>query len=160
MSVASLTLLTGVYAKTEGACYNAGSGTVMLAHDTRPSADGLVKAAAAGVAAMGSLPIACGLLTTPQLHWMVRQCNAGLKHKEKAYFEALATGFARLASGHTAPSEVGLAYSHCMGAASMLHAFMIALCMLLEAGSLCIQFDSVSTVRCLCCPWSAVQCAH
>ncbi|KAK9904678.1 hypothetical protein WJX75_000481 [Coccomyxa subellipsoidea] len=82
-----------------------GSGTVMLAHDTRPSADGLVKAAAAGVAAMGSLPIACGLLTTPQLHWMVRQCNAGLKHKEKAYFEALATGFARLVSGHTAPSE-------------------------------------------------------
>ncbi len=45
----------------------------MLAHDTRPSADTLVKAAAAGVAAMGSLPIACGLLTTPQLHWMVRR---------------------------------------------------------------------------------------
>jgi hypothetical protein len=110
----------------------------MLAHDTRPSADGLVKAAAAGVAAMGSLPIACGLLTTPQLHWMVRQCNAGLKHKEKAYFEALATGFARLVSGHTAPSEVGLAYSHCMGAASvllLLHAVNIALCMVLEGGN-------------------------
>ncbi|EIE18707.1 intramolecular transferase [Coccomyxa subellipsoidea C-169] len=82
-----------------------GSSTVMLAHDTRPSADALVKAAAAGVAAMGSLPIACGQLTTPQLHWMVRQCNAGLKHKEKAYYEALATGYARLVSGHPAPSE-------------------------------------------------------
>ncbi len=83
----------------------------MLAHDTRPSADALVKAAAAGVAAMGSLPIACGQLTTPQLHWMVRQCNAGLKHKEKAYYEALATGYARLVSGHPAPSEVSPAFA-------------------------------------------------
>lgn len=78
----------------------------MLAHDTRPSAEALTKAAAAGVAAMGGLPIACGLLTTPQLHWMVRQCNAGLKHKEKAYYEALATGFARLASGATTLAEL------------------------------------------------------
>jgi hypothetical protein len=37
---------------------------------------------------------------------MVRQCNAGLKHKEKAYYEALAAGFRRLVSGTPAPSEV------------------------------------------------------
>ena len=49
----------------------AGSGTVMLAHDTRPSAAELVQAAVAGVTALGSIPVACGLLTTPQLHWMV-----------------------------------------------------------------------------------------
>jgi phosphoacetylglucosamine mutase len=48
-----------------------GSGTVMLAHDTRPSAEELVKAAGSGVKALGGLPIVCGLLTTPQLHWMV-----------------------------------------------------------------------------------------
>ena len=53
----------------------------MLAHDTRPSADTLISAAAAGVAAMGSLPIACGLLTTPQLHWMVRRIVAVLSQK-------------------------------------------------------------------------------
>ena len=50
-----------------------GSGTVMLAHDMRPSAEELVKAAGSGVKALGGLPIVCGLLTTPQLHWMVRR---------------------------------------------------------------------------------------
>jgi len=43
----------------------------MLAHDTRASAEELVKAAGSGVKALGGLPIVCGLLTTPQLHWMV-----------------------------------------------------------------------------------------
>ena len=43
----------------------------MLAYDTRPSAEELVKAAGSGVQALGGLPIVCGLLTTPQLHWMV-----------------------------------------------------------------------------------------
>ena len=43
----------------------------MLAHDTRLSAEELVKAAGSGVKALGGLPIVCGLLTTPQLHWMV-----------------------------------------------------------------------------------------
>ena len=42
----------------------------MLAHDTRPSAGALMTAAADGVAALGGMPVACGLLTTPQLHWM------------------------------------------------------------------------------------------
>jgi hypothetical protein len=49
----------------------AGSGTVMLAHDTRPSATALMQAAVNGVTALGGMPVACGLLTTPQLHWMV-----------------------------------------------------------------------------------------
>lgn len=52
---------------------HAGSGTVMLAHDTRPSAEELIKAAGSGVQALGGLPIVCGLLTTPQLHWMVHR---------------------------------------------------------------------------------------
>ena len=52
-----------------------GSGTVMLAHDTRPSAAELIQAAAAGVTALGSIPVACGLLTTPQLHWMVHSSH-------------------------------------------------------------------------------------
>ena len=43
----------------------------MLAYDTRPSAEELVKAAGSGVQALGGLPIVCGRLTTPQLHWMV-----------------------------------------------------------------------------------------
>ena len=47
----------------------------MLAYDTRPSAEELVKAAGSGVQALGGLPIVCGLLTTPQLHWMVSSPN-------------------------------------------------------------------------------------
>lgn len=48
----------------------------MLAHDTRPSAEELIKAVGSGVKALGGLPIVCGLLTTPQLHWMVRLCGS------------------------------------------------------------------------------------
>ena len=78
----------------------------MLAHDTRASARELVAAAAAGVAALGGVAVPCGLLTTPQLHWMVRQANAAAKHDEAAYFGALAAGFAALVSRAPAPAEV------------------------------------------------------
>lgn len=46
----------------------------MIAHDTRPSASVLMAAAVAGVTALGGMPVQCGLLSTPQLHWMVRRC--------------------------------------------------------------------------------------
>ena len=78
----------------------------MLAHDTRPSARDLVAAAAAGVAVLGGVAVPCGLLTTPQLHWMVRQANAAAKHDEAAYFGALAAGFAALVARAPAPTEV------------------------------------------------------
>lgn len=35
----------------------------------------------------------------------VRQCNAGLKHSEADYFDALAAGFGRLVAGTKAPNE-------------------------------------------------------
>ena len=78
----------------------------MLAHDTRASARELVAAAAAGVAALGGVAVHCGLLTTPQLHWMVRQANAAAKHDEAAYFGALAAGFASLVAHAAAPAQV------------------------------------------------------
>lgn len=77
----------------------------MVAHDTRPSASDLVAAAAAGVAALGGVAVRCGLLTTPQLHWMVRECNASAKHDEAAYFGALAGGFSVLAGRAAAPPQ-------------------------------------------------------
>jgi hypothetical protein len=87
----------------------AGAGAVMIAHDTRPSAGALVAAAAAGVAALGGAAAHCGLLTTPQLHWMVRQRNAGAEDSEAAYFGALAAGFAALAGrAAAAPQARGL----------------------------------------------------
>ena len=41
-----------------------------------------------------------GLLTTPQLHWMVQQTNLGLPATEEAYFETLASSFALLVKNH------------------------------------------------------------
>ncbi|KAK9839856.1 hypothetical protein WJX81_006690 [Elliptochloris bilobata] len=82
-----------------------GTGVVMVAHDTRPSAAGLAAAAVAGVIALGGVAIPCGLLTTPQLHWMVRQANASAKHDEGAYFGALADGFATLVGRSPAPVQ-------------------------------------------------------
>ena len=78
----------------------------MLAHDTRRSARGLVAAAAAGVAALGGVAVPCGLLATPQLHWMVRQANARATHDEAAYYGALAGGFAALVARAAAPAQV------------------------------------------------------
>ncbi|CAK0783544.1 hypothetical protein CVIRNUC_006743 [Coccomyxa viridis] len=83
-----------------------GSGVVMLAHDTRPSAEELIKAAGSGVKALGGLPIVCGLLTTPQLHWMVRHCNNSLKHTESCYYEEIATGFSHLVHSCKAKRQV------------------------------------------------------
>ena len=65
----------------------------MLAYDTRPSAEELIKAAGSGVKALGGLPIVCGLLTTPQLHWMVRlggssQCYSMILEKPTESFKA------------------------------------------------------------------------
>eukprot|EP00884_Botryococcus_braunii_P003349 jgi/Botrbrau1/13014/Bobra.0389s0011.1 len=72
---------------------------VLLAHDTRPSAGDLLEVAKIGIAAAGVTPRLLGLLTTPQLHWMVRQANRGLPAAEPDYFAALSRGFAHLVSG-------------------------------------------------------------
>lgn len=47
-----------------------------VAYDTRPSAAMLVHAAEAGVSASGGVTLSAGRpLTTPALHWAVRQMN-------------------------------------------------------------------------------------
>ena len=69
-------MLRGLMRVNDPPLFGAGSGVVMLAHDTRPSAEELIKAAGSGVKALGGLPIVCGLLTTPQLHWMVRHSGS------------------------------------------------------------------------------------
>ena len=73
-------MMPGLIKASESPSLDAGSGVVMLAHDTRPSAEELIKAAGSGVKALGGLPIVCGLLTTPQLHWMVRPSGSSQSH--------------------------------------------------------------------------------
>ncbi len=65
-----------------------------------------VDAAAAGAAALGVKTTEFGLLTTPQLHWMVMQRNLGHNHWEFTYYEVLAAMFEKLVAGTEASGEV------------------------------------------------------
>ncbi|KAL9327510.1 hypothetical protein ACSQ67_002513 [Phaseolus vulgaris] len=67
---------------------------VLLGRDTRPSGDALVEAARQGVTSIvGAVATDMGILTTPQLHWMVRARNKGIKASEQDYFEQLSSSF-------------------------------------------------------------------
>ncbi|KAK2971725.1 hypothetical protein RJ640_004019 [Escallonia rubra] len=69
-------------------------GEVLLARDTRPSGESLLEAAKQGISSIvGASAIVMGVLTTPQLHWMVRAKNKGMKASELDYFEQLSSSF-------------------------------------------------------------------
>ncbi|RVX00237.1 Phosphoacetylglucosamine mutase [Vitis vinifera] len=84
----------------EGAC----PAEVLLGRDTRPSGGSLLEAAKqvllppdcwiAGISSIvGAIALDMGVLTTPQLHWMVRARNKGMKASEVDYFEQLSSSF-------------------------------------------------------------------
>nr|CAB3475756.1 unnamed protein product [Digitaria exilis] len=67
---------------------------VLLGRDTRPTGEYLLDAALQGInAIVGAHAIDMGILTTPQLHWMVRSKNKGVKASESAYFTQLINSF-------------------------------------------------------------------
>ncbi|KAJ1282009.1 hypothetical protein BS78_03G017200 [Paspalum vaginatum] len=70
---------------------------VLLGRDTRPTGGYLLDAALQGVnAIVGAHAINMGILTTPQLHWMVRSKNKGIKASESDYFTQLIDSFRRM----------------------------------------------------------------
>ncbi|KAL6905409.1 hypothetical protein ACP4OV_003010 [Aristida adscensionis] len=70
---------------------------VLLGRDTRPTGEHLLHAALQGInAIVGAQAIDMGILTTPQLHWMVRSKNKGIKASESDYFAQLIGSFRRL----------------------------------------------------------------
>ncbi|KAL6348748.1 hypothetical protein AAG906_033404 [Vitis piasezkii] len=74
----------------EGAC----PAEVLLGRDTRPSGGSLLEAAKQGISSIvGAIALDMGVLTTPQLHWMVRARNKGMKASEVDYFEQLSSSF-------------------------------------------------------------------
>ncbi|WZZ90917.1 phosphoacetylglucosamine mutase [Brassica napus] len=82
------------FVKKEEIAIEKGGGEVWLGRDTRPSGERLLRAAEIGVrSVLGSVAVDVGVLTTPQLHWMVRAKNKGLKATESDYFENLVTSF-------------------------------------------------------------------
>ncbi|KAJ1386557.1 Phosphoacetylglucosamine mutase [Sesbania bispinosa] len=67
---------------------------ILLGRDTRPSGEALLEAAREGVTSIvGAVATDMGILTTPQLHWMVRARNKGMKASEQDYFEQLSSSF-------------------------------------------------------------------
>ncbi|KAK4400433.1 Phosphoacetylglucosamine mutase [Sesamum angolense] len=67
---------------------------VLLGRDTRPSGMSLLEAAKQGInAIMGASARVMGVVTTPQLHWMVRAKNKGVEASENNYFDQLLTSF-------------------------------------------------------------------
>ncbi|WVZ72810.1 hypothetical protein U9M48_021212 [Paspalum notatum var. saurae] len=70
---------------------------VLLGRDTRPTGGYLLDAALQGInAIIGARAIDMGILTTPQLHWMVRSKNKGIKASESDYFTQLIDSFRRM----------------------------------------------------------------
>eukprot|EP00041_Stephanoeca_diplocostata_P012748 m.214191 g.214191 ORF g.214191 m.214191 type:complete len:550 (+) comp19071_c0_seq3:126-1775(+) len=82
-----------------------GSATVVIAMDTRPSSAKLLEDVKAGVASIGGTCIDYGLLTTPQLHFMVRCSNDATygTPTEASYVAKLTGAFEKLCK--SAPSD-------------------------------------------------------
>lgn len=83
---------------------------VWIGHDTRPSCRELVKAACDGVESCGARAEVKGLLSTPQLHWMVRQTNQHMPSTETDYYNALSQAFQMLSGS---PSNLDQVYKNC-----------------------------------------------
>ncbi|KAM4085451.1 hypothetical protein ACJW30_10G028800 [Castanea mollissima] len=67
---------------------------ILLGRDTRPSGESLLEAAKQGISSiLGAVAIDMGIVTTPQLHWMVRARNKGVKASELDYLEQLLSSF-------------------------------------------------------------------
>lgn len=73
-------------------CGEAYSGVVLVARDTRPSGEELLSAAIQGIRAVkGVMAVDMGILTTPQLHWMVQSRNKGMPAMESDYYMQLSS---------------------------------------------------------------------
>lgn len=93
-SPAAFLQLVEDFTRGRNAISNSHHGRVIVARDTRPSGERLLEAAKQGVEAVsGVTAMVAGILTTPQLHWMVRATNRGLEACESDYFIQLSNGF-------------------------------------------------------------------
>ena len=77
---------------------------VYVGRDTRASSPSLCALVVEGVQAMGGEVVDYGVVTTPQLHWVVRRANEGKDASVDAYYKTLSTAFAtalRCKPGHS-----------------------------------------------------------
>ncbi|EYU17839.1 hypothetical protein MIMGU_mgv1a003979mg [Erythranthe guttata] len=94
----SLLQLLDDFVKKENITLEGGpAARVLLGRDTRPSGASLVEAAKQGITCItGGTAIDVGVLTTPQLHWMVRAKNKGVEASEHHYYDQIVTSFSYL----------------------------------------------------------------
>ncbi|EYU33036.1 hypothetical protein MIMGU_mgv1a003986mg [Erythranthe guttata] len=94
----SLLQLLDDFVKKENITLEGGpAARVLLGRDTRPSGASLVEAAKQGITCItGATAIDVGVLTTPQLHWMVRAKNKGVEASEHHYYDQIVTSFSYL----------------------------------------------------------------
>lgn len=91
---AFLSLITEFVEKEKIPLDGVQSAEILLGRDTRPSGESLLEAAKQGISSiLGAIALDLGILTTPQLHWMVRARNKGMKATEPAYFEQISNSF-------------------------------------------------------------------
>ncbi|KAK9698900.1 hypothetical protein RND81_08G139200 [Saponaria officinalis] len=89
-----LVLLIDDFVRKEGILFDGGRAEILLGRDTRPSGESLLNAAKEGIKSiLGAVSHDMGILTTPQLHWMVRARNMGLKSTEHDYFQQLSQSY-------------------------------------------------------------------
>jgi len=72
---------------------------VVVGHDTRPSSIGLSKAVKDGITAVNAVIEDIGLVSTPQLHYIVRCMNTNGGYgvpDEQGYYDKLATAYSKL----------------------------------------------------------------
>lgn len=83
------------FMRKEGISFDNGRpAEILLGRDTRPSGESLVDAARQGISSIiGAISHDMGVLTTPQLHWMVRARNMGIKSTEHDYFQQLSHSY-------------------------------------------------------------------
>ncbi|XVE50087.1 hypothetical protein DITRI_Ditri01bG0133200 [Diplodiscus trichospermus] len=89
-----LSLITDFVKKEKVPLDGVQSAEILLGRDTRPSGESLLEAAKQGISSIfGAIALDLGILTTPQLHWMVRARNKGMEATEPAYFEQISGSF-------------------------------------------------------------------
>lgn len=95
---------------------------VVYGHDTRPSCPTLVKALEDGLAIWKGETVSAGLVTTPQLHYLVRALNTADKPDsfgvptEGGYYDKLAKAFTSLSKGKTPLSQLTVDCANGVGA--------------------------------------------
>eukprot|EP01097_Dermamoeba_algensis_P000434 TRINITY_DN1150_c0_g1_i1.p1 TRINITY_DN1150_c0_g1~~TRINITY_DN1150_c0_g1_i1.p1 ORF type:complete len:549 (-),score=163.93 TRINITY_DN1150_c0_g1_i1:42-1661(-) len=83
-----------------------GSPSVFVGRDTRSSSLKFSQSVSEGIHIFGLPVIDLGLVTTPQLHFAVRQSNKNLPYNEEAYFKTLLDAFFKILGDGVKPNKL------------------------------------------------------